>query len=504
MTFKVYGPSQASQDTTSKPAPKKRGKKAAGANDSVAAGKQVIIKKEDDEEDKEGVDAVVVSPTTTSQSVPTRYQFQDPFRLVTMNNPLDTKDARYYSHFIDQVASLLLIYDNNINVNPYRRYFPEMARDSPSMASAMQALGALHLANTSQGQQRIEHFQQAMGQYGEVVKSFRRRYTEPNTQLGLNDFATCLLLSLFEMMDSQHDNWTIHLKGAREIYKILFFQNSADPNQEAQRLTEMNHPLRHFLISLLSYLDVAGACATSDGTVVEGSYWLQYAGGWEYNLGIPSLSSNTPPNEQNLVELRNCWSVMMEIQAAISSFGRAKHENQLAPAQQDVIYGDLLNRLLNWRATAPECLQVLGGLDDTSLEHYPYVEILEYAGCIEAYEKATVIYLHKVAAANRPDRQTEGPLLQMLASRILQLIGKCANGVGRLAALWPLFTAGRETHDVTEQAYVQQTMQELQRYGFKNVEKGLEELERVWFKRRMFPEGWIETMDDIRTSVLIP
>ena len=270
-----------------------------------------------------------------------------------------------------------------------------------------------------------------------------------------------------QMMDSQHDNWTIHLKGAREIYKILFFQNSADPNQEAQRLTEMNHPLRHFLISLLSYLDVAGACATSDGTVVEGSYWLQYAGGWEYNLGIPSLSSNTPPNEQNLVELRNCWSVMMEIQAAISSFGRAKHENQLAPAQQDVIYGDLLNRLLNWRATAPECLQVLGGLDDTSLEHYPYVEILEYAGCIEAYEKATVIYLHKVAAANRPDRQTEGPLLQMLASRILQLIGKCANGVGRLAALWPLFTAGRETHDVTEQAYVQQTMQELQRYGFK-------------------------------------
>lgn len=199
MTFKVYGPSQASQDTTSKPAPKKRGKKAVGANESVATGKQAIIKKEDDEEDKGGVDAVVVSPTTVSQPASTRYQFQDPFRLVTMNNPLDTKDVRYYSHFIDQVASLLLIYDNNINVNPYRRYFPEMARDSPSMASAMQALGALHLANTSQGQQRIEHFQQAMGQYGEVVKSFRTRYTEPDTRLGLNDFATCLLLSLFEV-----------------------------------------------------------------------------------------------------------------------------------------------------------------------------------------------------------------------------------------------------------------------------------------------------------------
>lgn len=205
MTFKVYGPSQVSQDTSSKAAPKKRGKKVAGAaNESGAGavGKLVVIKKEDDGDDKDAVDAVVVSPTTVSQSARTRYYFQDPFRLVTMNNPLDAKDARYYSHFIDQVASLLLIYDNNINVNPYRRYFPELARDSPSMASAMQALGALHLANTSQGQQRIEHFQHAMGQYGEVVKSFRTRYTQPNTQLGLTDFATCLLLSLFEVSTS--------------------------------------------------------------------------------------------------------------------------------------------------------------------------------------------------------------------------------------------------------------------------------------------------------------
>lgn len=269
------------------------------------------------------------------------------------------------------------------------------------------------------------------------------------------------------MMDSQHDNWAVHLKGAREIYKVLFFQTTTDPMQETQRLAEMNHPLRHFLISLLSYLDVAGACATSDGTVVEGSYWRTYAGGWEYNLGIPSLSSNRPPSEQTLVQIRNCWSVMMEIQAAISAFGRAKHENRLTFAQQDLTYGDLLNRLFEWRATAPECMQELGDLDEDSLKAYGYPEILEYAGCIEAYEKATVIFLHKVASASRPDRQTEGPLLQMLATRILQLIGKCANGVGQLAALWPLFTAGRETRDVSEQMWVRHTMTELQRYGFK-------------------------------------
>lgn len=222
MTFKVYGP-QSSQETTTttttnttttttttnapstastastSKAPKKRGKK------TETTGTSTIVKKEPDADEearklgeKDGVDAVVVSPTTVAESAAARYQMQDPFRLM-MSNPLDVRDARYYTHFIDQVASLLLIYDNPINVNPYRRYFPELARESPSMASAMQALGALHLANTSRGQQRITHFQQAMGQYGEVVKSFRTRYAQPTHQLGLTDFATCLLLSLFEV-----------------------------------------------------------------------------------------------------------------------------------------------------------------------------------------------------------------------------------------------------------------------------------------------------------------
>lgn len=213
MTFKVYGPSQAPQESSSSSAastpsktPKKRGKKATTETSAITT----IVKKEpEDEEDavhanlqiaggKDGVDAVVVSPTTVAESTPPRYHVQDPFRLMT-TNPLDLREARYYTHFIDQVASLLLIYDNPINVNPYRRYFPELARESPSMASAMQALGALHLANTSRGQQRVTHFQQAMGQYGEVVKSFRTQYTQPAHQLRLTDFATCLLLSLFEV-----------------------------------------------------------------------------------------------------------------------------------------------------------------------------------------------------------------------------------------------------------------------------------------------------------------
>ncbi|OOG00032.1 hypothetical protein ASPCADRAFT_203920 [Aspergillus carbonarius ITEM 5010] len=494
MTFKVYGPPQAdSSSATAKKCEKK-----------IKVEGDTQVKQEPVGDDNESIEALVVSPTTISDVKPIKYRFQEPISPAEfLSSSLDCVEGRYYTHFVDQVSTLLLIYDNSNNINPYRRFFPELARSSPSMASAMQAMGALHLANTSKGQQRNKHFQQAMSNYGEVVKSFRTRYTDPDQSVRLTDFATCLLLSLFEMMDSQHHNWAIHLKGAREIYRILFSPNS-DPAKEAKRLVEINHPLRPFLVSLLSYLDVAGACATSEGTVVEGSYWRTHGGGWEYNLGTPSLSTEQPAYSHFLVELRQCWSVMMEIQASISAFGKAKHEGLMSLEQQDLVYHELLQRLVQWRLNAPQTLQRLGDLDDESLRQYPYPDVLEYAGCIEAYEKATNIFLHRVGAAARPDIQPQRVLLDMLSSRILALIGKLAKDVGQLAVLWPLFTAGRETRNESEQKYVRQTMTDLQRFGFKNVDKALEELERAWFKQRTFPEGWIDTMDDIRSSILLP
>ncbi|RDW92999.1 Zn(II)2Cys6 transcription factor [Aspergillus mulundensis] len=528
MTFKVYGPPAPPNGQSSSPTKREKSKSRAG---------QKQVKKEDTD-----VEGVVVSPTTFPDSKPLVFRFENPiigpsvasipddekgkvkeepedeklvlartagnvkpieyiFEHHKLPSSLDCLQGRYYTHFVNEVATLLLIYDTSTNVNPFRRCFPDVSQSSVSMASAMEALGALHLANTSTGPQRNVHFQHAMGKYGEVVKSFRTRY-EIGQRSRLPDFATCLLLALFEMMDSQHHNWAIHLKGAREIYRWMFYPNP-DPTLEAQRVAEMNHPLRRFLVSLLSYLDVAGACATSDGTVVEGSYWRTLGGGWEYNLGIPSLSEPATDNGL-LLELRQCWSIMMEIQASISSFGKAKQSGWMTPEQQDLMYQELLQRLVQWRLNAPECLQKLGDLDDVSLAQYPHPDVLEYVGCIEAYEKATNIYLHKVAAAARPDLEPQRDLLAAFCTRILALISKLAKGVGRLAATWPLFIAGRESRDECEQKFVRETMIDMQRYGFKNVEKGLEELEKAWFKRRAFPEDWVDTMEDVRSSILLP
>jgi hypothetical protein len=306
------------------------------------------------------------------------------------------------------------------------------------------------------------------------------------------------------MMDSQHQNWDVHLKGAREIYNLLFYPHTSNAAREAQRIAEINHPLRSFLVSLLSYLDVAGACARPGGTVVTGSYWKTLGGGWEYNLGIPSLSTSPLPDDPRLLELRQAWSTMMEVQAAISTFARDKE--WMSPVHQDMVYKKIFHQLVVWRESTPISLQLLGDmdLDDETLRKFPYPDMLEYVGCVEAYEKATFIHLHQIAGAGRPGWITDRTYLDMLITRVLTLIRKLSKDVGQLAVLWPLFIAGQETRKEDEQLYVQQTMHELKRFGFRNVDKALELLEGVWFKRRAFPEGWTETLEEIQTNILLP
>lgn len=266
-------------------------------------------------------------------------------------------------------------------------------------------------------------------------------------------------------MDSQHQNWAVHLKGACEIYNVLFSPHTGNSARESQRVAETNHPLRPFLVSLLSYLDVAGACATPGGTVVEGSYWKTMGGGWEYNLGIPSLSPTASDNPR-LMELREAWSSLMEVQTTISTFASDK-KTWMTTDQSDETYKEIFNQLVVWRAMAPPCLQLLSDLEDESIAQYPYPDVLEYAGCIEAYEKATFVHLLQVAGAGRVGWITDWTYMDMLVSRILLLVCNFAKGVGQLAVLWPLFIAGQETRDGDEQKYVRQTMEELKRFGFK-------------------------------------
>lgn len=63
----------------------------------------------------------------------------------------------------------------------------------------MRALGALHLANTSFGNDKLEHNRKAMEKYGVVVVELQRTLDTNSSHSWLAILATSLLLCMFEV-----------------------------------------------------------------------------------------------------------------------------------------------------------------------------------------------------------------------------------------------------------------------------------------------------------------
>jgi hypothetical protein len=74
------------------------------------------------------------------------------------------------------------------------------------------------------------------------------------------------------MMDFQSDGWRLHLLGASRIYETLLcpeIATSSGPLDHNENY-ENTSPTKHFLVSPLAYLDVAGACSTGKETLLSG------------------------------------------------------------------------------------------------------------------------------------------------------------------------------------------------------------------------------------------
>jgi hypothetical protein len=111
-------------------------------------------------------------------------------------------DSRYYSHFLSTVSKILIVIDTPYNSNPYRLSFPQLAESSWSLTESMKALGALHLANTTAGQDSKHHLRYAVSIYGNIMHKLRSDSITPS-QPQLSDLATNLLLCVFEVSYSK-------------------------------------------------------------------------------------------------------------------------------------------------------------------------------------------------------------------------------------------------------------------------------------------------------------
>ncbi|KKZ63356.1 hypothetical protein EMCG_02357 [[Emmonsia] crescens] len=424
---------------------------------------------------------------------------------VSMSSPADL----YYSHFINTVSTLLIVYDTDYNLNPYRYLFPKFAHTSKTLPEAMKALGALQIANTTTGKAQVWHMQNAMGMYGKAVQSLRQTLRVGPGHWQLTDLATCLLLCFFEMMDSETGNWKIHLRGIRDLFQSMMQPIQPVPTSAISTPTSDMRPeapelsLKRFLISLTAYLDVAGAVSSSEGTVIEGPYWESHGGGWQYNLGVSGSLPEDSRNASVLSALRRHWSLLMCIQADISSFASAKRKG-MSIEDQKATRASLETRLAMWRSMVPECFSMIDSSLGDVVKNHGNAELLEGTACVEAYEKATIIYLYMVSVAGERVPRTSPPYITAASKRVITLFRDFGRGVGQLGMLWALYIAALETKDPAEQELLREIFIGMTRFGFKNITKALVILENAWLHKRAFAQyEWIQA-PHLETSLLLP
>ncbi|KAL2383063.1 hypothetical protein RJZ90_002860 [Blastomyces dermatitidis] len=415
----------------------------------------------------------------------------------------------YYSHFINTVSTLLIVYDTEYNLNPYRYLFPKFAHTSKTLPEAMKALGALQIANTTSGKAQLWHIQNAVAMYGKTVQSLRQTLRAGPAHWQMTDLATCLLLCFFEMMDSETANWKVHLRGIRDLFEAMMQPIQPVPTcaisvslfNKGPEPPELS--LKRFLISLTAYLDVAGAVASNEGTVIEGPYWESHGGGWQYNLGVSGSLPEDSRNAAVLSALRRHWSLLMCIQTDISSFANAKRKGMSIDSQK-ATRENLETRLTLWRSMVPECFSMIDSSLESATKTHGNAELLEGTACVEAYEKATIIYLHMVSVAGERVPQASPPHITAASKRVITLFREFGRGVGQLGMLWALYIAALESNDPAEQEILRAIFTGMTRFGFKNITKALAVLENAWLQKRTFAQyEWIQA-PHLETSLLLP
>ncbi|ODA75960.1 hypothetical protein RJ55_08601 [Drechmeria coniospora] len=408
---------------------------------------------------------------------------------VTMPDPaarVDVVDNLYFHHFLHTVSTYLIIYDTPSNSNPYRM-LPTLLGRSGLLQDTMKALGAMHLSGLAHNQNRYADRNAAVKLYGSVVTRLRDLVSSGQSKASLELLATSLLLCMFEKMSSTDASWKIHLLGAGQIFRSLYSPRIAHPGNEGTEELGVSNalPLRRFLVSMMSYLDVAASCATGEGPLIPGDYWETLGGGWEYNLGVPSFATSRSPADRTMAQLRASWSRVMSTQAEISRFAKLSRSG-LDRHQREMMHRDLAYRIRNWHDAAPDIYLRLDGINEVpSGSSEEDAEALTAAACVMSYALGCSVYLERIVT-RRIGSAAFDPEIKTIVDRILTLIFNFSSGINQLAILWPLLTAGIATVDEEQQNRVRGQLTEMKNFGFKHVFRVLDTLEYSWEQMRLY------------------
>jgi hypothetical protein len=155
----------------------------------------------------------------------------------------------------------------------------------------------------------------------------------------------------------------------------------------------------------------------------------------------------------------------MSILVDISAFAERK-ANGISKSIQQNVFRDLESRLLVWCLNLSACFKESSYFQGASLDEEQCF-LVKATAFVEAYEQATIIYLHKIALVGRPRNENEVLLIEAAVQRVLVLADKFCTGIAQLGMPWALFIAGTEIVSEARRDFVREKFIDMGRFGMK-------------------------------------
>ena len=347
--------------------------------------------------------------------------------------------------FDTQTCGILSIKDGPTE-NPWRMKLWPMAKESPALRYAINAMTAFH-ASKEKPALRIK----GMQDFGQSLKLLSAGIQDTRIDISL---ATTLALAFAESWDQLISTGITHLRGAKKLVNDALFnyrQGSLHPEIEA-RLS--------FLCRTWVYMDVIARLTSLDGDECE-----------DFDTVLSPLCGAIAPN-QGIDPLMGCASTLFPLIGRVANIirkVRTSRKNSLLIVSQA---SELKDSIEKWVAPA-----VFEAPEDQS------TEINHSQRTAEAYRWATLLYLHQAV----PEIYS-GSVVDLIAAMAKEVLNNLANVPPTSRAviihIFPLLAASCEVIGEEDRRWVADRWEGMMaRMNIQNLDKCWIVVKEVWERR---------------------
>lgn len=347
--------------------------------------------------------------------------------------------------FDTQTCGILSIKDGPTE-NPWRMKLWPMARESPALRYAINAMTAFH-ASKEKPCLRIR----GMQDFGQSLKLLSAEIQDTRVDISL---ATTLVLAFAESWDQLISTGITHLRGAKRLVSealINYRQGSLHPEVEGRL---------NFLCRTWVYMDVIARLTSLDGDESE-----------DFDTVLSPLCGPSAPN-QGIDPLMGCASTLFPLIGRAANLirkVRSSGHNSLSIVSQA---SELKDSIEKWAAP-----HIIEAPEDQS------TEIKHSERTADAYRWATLLYLHQAV----PEISSE-PVNESIATMARIVLNNLANVPTTSRAviihIFPLLAASCEVVGVDDRKWVANRWEAMMsRMKIQNLDKCWIVVKEVWERR---------------------